>query len=376
MSLDDLDGLIGRAILLRSVWATWEQRSLLVSGARRVGKTELLKVACRHAPDPFVAVHVDLLSCSTIDEAAGGLERALDGVGLGAGVLSAVSERIDSVVAGGVQISTRTRAPRSGWERFEEVVDRGIERLDDGRILVVALDEVAWWLDDLEAEGQGEARRGLMRLSRLRSAWPVRLRLVLTGSVRIRAVAEQYGATEALRDWEELEVPPLEPWATEALLEIGLLLDRSCNKVAPGALALIQRATGGSPHWTKRVVPVIEYEGTVAEDDARRALEVILRSDSDEFRSYGIAHFRRRRDEAVCRRLFAILEAAARTGSLPREAAITVALAASPGTTRFEAQRALELLEDEYFLARDEGGGFGFVTPLLGSWWALAGGRA
>ena len=73
MSLDDLDGLIGRAILLRSVWATWEQRSLLVSGARRVGKTELLKVACRHAPDPFVAVHVDLLSCSTIDEAAGGL---------------------------------------------------------------------------------------------------------------------------------------------------------------------------------------------------------------------------------------------------------------------------------------------------------------
>ena len=89
-------GLFGREADRRRLLAVLEERSTLLMGPRRVGKTSLLGALQAHSDPQWRFVLVDLQGLTTESEFVKALKRALAQDGL-LGALEGVAERIDSV---------------------------------------------------------------------------------------------------------------------------------------------------------------------------------------------------------------------------------------------------------------------------------------
>jgi hypothetical protein len=364
---------INRRALRERIVSTLDTGSLVLHGSRRIGKSTLLQQLVSSPPHAMHVVRIDLegLLASPIDQLADGLHQALVAAGLAD--RSSVLARVRKVAIAGNEVEVDAITASTGWERLRQDLIAALERCGDHR-LVVALDEVPWWLDALtERSGASEARAALATLRRIRQEpqFADRLRVILTGSIGLAGLAAALDASAELNDLASLDVPPMTDEEGAALFEAELTARGARCGGLPARYAA--RLAGGSPHWIKVLAAAIgSEEATTARVDA--AVESLLSPAQRRlFADEGQEHFRRRHPD-LYPALVAILDAVAHQDTEhPLEAAVTAALAARADLTRRRAEECVWLLVDGFYL-RAEGERLAWVNPMFRRWWQRYGG--
>lgn len=359
--------LFGRAVELRTLQDHLVHGSLLISGPRRIGKTELLKHLIGGHVSGLEAVRVDVAGMT--DERGGYelLRQAIeDHLGEEAGLGSRVRAAQAGVgpVSAGFEIDgPRERTPEEGLRR---ALRRWHDGLPEGTLGVLAIDEVPWWLDEVRAGDARAARGVLATLRRLRQddATPA-LRQILTGSVSLPGLAAELGALAELNDLVPMAIGPLATDDAERLARSEL----AGRDLGPEVAARITREAGAIPHWVKRIAGRARAEagvGSLTAAHVEAAVEELIR-DRRLFEDDLIQHFERRH-AARSAAFRAVLRAAAD----PRGGRFEPLVAAAwgklgPDATRDAAEDVVRTLGEEHALV-ERGGGWEFVNPLMRRW--------
>ena len=377
--MDDSGGggnFVGREGDLRRIWAQLEHRSVRMTGARRVGKTALLGHLERR---PHRVIRIDLQGHSSLHDLVGQTEDAMNRAGLGPGGAAAAVDRVEGIETPVLSLRTRAPADSSPTERLMAAVAHGLEQVPE--LLVLALDEVPWWLDDLaRAEGPEAARRALALLRRLREdqRFSGRFRMLLTGSVGLAGPADALGASAEINDLApHYELGPLAPSDAMALFEAEVAV--RARRVDEAACLCAQRWCAGFPHWIKAVASraaiAVERGELVDEALVEAAVEQMLSPrQQNAFADEGEEHFARRYRSARGARLRSVLDAAAAVDGAPTEALMSAALAAG-APDRATAEADIFELVDSWHLEAAPTGGYRFVLPLFRAWWRRYGTR-
>lgn len=323
------------------------------------------------------AIRVDLegLQRDPVEQLASALEAELRARGL----LHATPEilsRVESAEILGVGASLRPVTADGAWERIERSLRASLGSLNANERLVVGLDEVPWWLDEIEAGHPGGARAALAALRRLRQARGLAdsVRFILTGSIGLAGLASALGASAELNDLATVLVNPLTSAEGQTLFETEVLARG--GMVAEGAARTAAELAGGVPHWIKelasRVPPIREVLPHHVTRAAEDLLQPMLRKT---FADEGSEHFRRRHPGRL-RALHAILDLTAEASApVAEEAAMTAAMAAQVDLSRADARECIHLLVGGFYLRIVPGGkGLEWAIPLFRLWWLRCGG--
>lgn len=363
--------LVGREGDIQRLWASLARRSVLLSGPRRVGKTELLRTMAAMPHPGWVVLSVDLQGASTTADLVGRWEAAAPAEARATAAGLKAAQGAIHAATGGVSPSV------DGWTRLAAATAHVFGGLGSEDRLLVVLDEVPWWLDELDQrEGEGAARLALANLRHLRQRWPDRLRLVLTGSVGLAGLAQDLGASAELNDLDRQILDPLTPTWGAALFRQEL--ESGGRQIDDEAAREAAALAGGLPHWIKDIAQRAARQGLgpIGVGHVRLARDEILSPPMrDLFADEAREHFLRRHASDVGP-LGAMLDAAAEGEDEPEAALLAVALQAQPGMSERQARSLLYRLVDAWYLRQTSTGRWGFLMPLLRHWWQRYGGFA
>jgi hypothetical protein len=356
---------VDREPLPAQLWDRLRERSVLVVGPRRTGKSRLLEQMAQSPPLGIWMVVVDLQG---LDRVEGMVERTQKQLSTRTGRWAALASRVESAELAGLSL-TLSRAPEGeAWSKLEELLQESSP--DEGGLLVVALDEVPWWLDALEQKVPGTARTALAQLRYLRGRLP-RVRWVLTGSVGLAGPAIDWGAAAELNDLDLVEVGPMTAAQGHTLFEMVCL---SANRPSdPAAAARAHQLAGGLPHWIRVLAERARSSAppSVGPEQVEAEVERLLaRSNRHLFDEEGRVHFERRYPEDERRLALTVLRSVAQAERVPRRGVLAETLASgllgSEGAReRFE--RVVDRLLDEFYLV-EEGDELRFLVPLMARW--------
>lgn len=362
--------LIDRPAVRQSLLSTLERKSLLLYGPRRVGKsTELDRLVARPPPG-WRVVRIDLeghLQNPVQELAEAARVHLLEAKLLRTGF----ADGVESIQVAGFGVTLSEKEIEDPWRTLQGDV---LSAAATSGGLVLALDEVPWWLEAIETKlGAGQARAALAALRRLRQRTGLQdgLRMILTGSIGLSALAADLGASAELNDLEQVIMPPLDSAQGAALFEAELTsLSLPCT---PHAAQEATRLAGGSPHWIKRLASLCPT-GACSMAEVEAAVDQLLTPmRRNEFRDEGREHFQRRH-RARMPALVAVLESVSHmdTGA-PRQGAVNAALSAQPELTNAQASECVFLLMDEFYLRPAGTDTLEWVNPLFRRWWLLYG---
>lgn len=365
--------LIGREGALDAIWRLLETKSMQLTGPRRVGKTSVMR-EMRRSPRPgWRVLLLDLQGAKTTEDLADRWADQLPGE-----VATELGLRQAGVAGAQKAVGVELAGPGSPWRRIGAMVSAHLQWMGPDERLVVAIDEVPWWLDGLDAgEGEGAARGALAELRRLRHQWLDRVRMVVSGSVGLSGLAADLGASAELNDLFVWRLPALDRAAGSTLFEVEVV--GQGGQVIDNAGAEAWKLSGGLPYWVKELAEravSAARGGPVGLEAVDAAVEAVLQPAMRHlFRDEAREHFLRR-EPAHVRTLTAMLAEAAASDTNDEEGLLTAALAGSAGLSRGEARELLYRLGDAWYLQPAEGGGWAWVNPLLRLWWQRYGGEA
>ena len=378
--MSDVMALLGREADLRRLWSTLRERSVLMTGPRRVGKTELMKHMVAHPEPSWTGVRVDLQGLGTTTAAAERTVKHLARAGLGVSGAARAAERVEEVSLGPVGAKRRAE-DQDPWDELGEALARAVAQLKGrgAEMLLVCFDEVPWWLDEVkESQGADEARRALatLRYLRQRDDLADHVRFLFTGSVGLARAAHDLGATADINDLiPPFQLAPLSPVAAATLFETEVTARGRLS--SPEGAALAVAVTAGFPHWMKVVADHAAFavdEGEAVDRGAvERAREELLGPRMGHlFAHEGWEHLVRRHGRGAARASAGVLDVAASADIVPYEALVAAALTAGVGN-RAAARDLIEALVDSWHLDVVEGG-YRVLLPLFRAWWQRHGG--
>jgi hypothetical protein len=367
--------LFGRDADIAAVTERLEVSGVLLVGARRVGKTELIKHIRDNPPRNLRAARVDLEGLTDLVGAVERLRDAFEREDLAPRKLLDRLKELRRVEVAGVLEVERREASVAPWEALEELIEASLTKLGDKR-LALFLDEVPWWLDSLrrkraedddDDDGDARVRQALaqLRYLRQREGLTDRVRFVLTGSVGLAGLASAAGAAAELNDLYTYELRPLAEADGMGLFDAELAARGIGCSTAAAKEAY--RIAGGSPHWIKQLaakVPSGDATPAVVDAAAEQLLSPRMRHMFDD---EGHAHLQRRHG-ARANALRAMLSAAAASDAGAARGVVLTAGLRAGLENRADGERALMQLVDEFYLEQ-EGERLRFANPLFRRWW-------
>ncbi len=374
--------LLGRDELLTALWTELDHRSLLLSGPRRIGKTELLRAMATSPARGWRTVRVDVEGLKTFPEAVEEIERVLRRENLLSSSVRDAMSRVEEVSIAGSGMKLRDAHTSSPGVVLELLLEQTLDNLPDDTRFLLALDEVPWWLDEIRAaEGGQAARRTLATLRRLRQRQGLasRVRMLLTGSIGLAGLAKELNASAELNDLQpEFEVPPLSESAGAALFESEVATRG--HHCSPASARAAHGQAGGSPHWIKVLagMAAARVQGTHLEEShlAEAIAELLHPRMREQFDDEGRAHLIRRHGKARARRMVAILDAVADQPA-PEHVLASAAMKGVDPPERREIRELIYTLMDEHYITEDRSVNppqYRFVNPLFQLWWQRYGG--
>jgi hypothetical protein len=320
---------LGREVSVERLDAACVQGSVLLEGARGVGKTRLLKAVEARSKAGRIVLRFDLQGVASVEQLQ---RRMLEHHELHR---NAVEELVGSLLGG-----WRRDDP---WESLKSLLEHRTSHC------VVLFDEVAIYLDQLARRDREQACRDLLAIDRLRVSAGVRF--VLAGSIALGPVASQLGVTLS-PDWVPLRLEPLDRASGTTLF------GHQCDGVCDGEPAVHGwRLAGGIPRWIERLARATQAPvgHAVALADVEAGVERLLATDPF---AEELDHLQRHPE---AKRLRRALELAA----LPNATRISVLTGLqAEHHSRREAADALAILEREFILHQDAT----FALPLFGRW--------
>lgn len=326
-----------------------------------MGKTTVLEWMLAVGRVGWAGVFVDLQGASTVEDLIVRWESRVPVAVRAAVAIRTAAPDVVRAAAGAVG------APASdAWRGAAVLLEVHLAMLPATDRLVVVLDEVPWWLDELERREPGAARSALAALRRLRHLWPERLRFVLTGSVGLAGLAADLGASAELNDLDVKTLPPLPVAGGCTVFELSLPAGSRVHRDAARAAHML---AGGSPFWIRELAQRV-MEQDVGVDAVERAAAVLLQPALRHlFADQAREHFLRRdpRDVPVLGALLAA--ASADDAGVTEEALITAALAARADVSRQRARELVYRLSDAWYLMEEPPRRWRFAMPLFRRWW-------
>ncbi|MDQ3935266.1 MAG: hypothetical protein M3340_11635 [Actinomycetota bacterium] len=317
--------------------------NLGLNDPRRMGKTVWLDMFCHEPGEGFEALKIDYEGVLTAREfllrTVGDLSTHRSLPKQVFGKLTALFDNVE-VNAGPVTIKpgVATRAPT---ELLDETIRSVDDHLDDGVVLVIAMDEVPLAIGNIaENEGAASANHVLQTLRGLRRRGS-RIRWIVCGSVGFHHILRRCDATEGVvNDLVNLPLGPLTTGeATELAQRLFLGIEREADKDAVAALV---GETGGIPFLLHALAHRLYDAGSgpVAAGDVDRAFTDLM-DDRDDSRA--VTHLVTRMEP------FYGDKAAAAEAILDR-----VAVDLATEAAAFDNRRLLDsLIDDHYLVERD-----------------------
>ena len=377
----DFKAVIGRERLIRTLWETIEQQSLVITAERRIGKTTVIK-KMRDEPVPgWVPVFQDLERCHSAVEFAMAVYKEIYHFLSKKGKATRRAKEF-FMAMGGVEVGGVFKLPERAGSDWKDVLTRSVEDLihendASGTKLLFLWDEMPFMLANIrDREGEKTAMEILDLLRALRQTHGG-LRMIITGSIGLHHVLsslkeKNYG-NSPVNDMASIDVPPLvehDAARLATLLIEGEALDSPDIQAAAVAIA---READCFPFYVHHIVKTLKIRGLDAtpENVAQVVTSQLVAANDP----WELLHYRERipiyygDDQKV---VFLILDELANGRGV---FSVSELLAALKGASTFDDRERLllllSLMERDHYLKRDEDGRYHFQFPLIRRWWKI-----
>ena len=377
----DLKSVIGRSQVIKLIWDTLEQQSIVITAERRIGKTTVIKKLKAEPAAGWVPVFQDLEKCHTPREFAMAVYKEVHQFLSDKGKAARRAKEWLTAL-GGTEIGGLLTFPDKPEARWKDILTRSIEDLihendANGSRLLFLWDEVPFMLANIrDREGEQTAMEVLDVLRGLRQTHPA-LRMIITGSIGLHHVLtslkDKNYANSPVNDMARIEVTPLD---LDDAGELAVQLidgEALVSRDKAAAAAMIADEADRFPFYIHHIVRALKIKGLTAEP--KTIAEVVAAQLIDFNDPWELLHYRERIPTyygADAKAVIAILdELAAAKETAPINDLLAMLKASSPFDDRERLLRLLSLMERDHYLQRHSDGSFGFRFPLIRRWWKI-----
>jgi len=376
----DTKAVIGRDLLIKLLWETIEQQSVVMTAERRIGKTTIIRKMLSQPNQGWVPVFQDLERCHTANEFAMVVYREIHQFLSARGKAARRAKEWFSAM-GGTEIGGIFKLPeRAVNGNWKDILTHSIEDLihensNSGARLLFLWDEVPFMLANIrDREGEEMAMEVLDVLRSLRQTH-AGLRMVITGSIGlhhvITSLKEKNYANSPVNDMVSINVPSLElPDAIHLSKELIDGENLACSDTEMTSMVLANEADC-FPYYIHHIVKALKIRGLAANpENVKMVVASQLVDDND---PWELLHYRTRiptyygRDEPTVLRILDELAASGDPSSVNDLLAMLKSSSAFDDRERL--LRLLSLMVRDHYLSRDPDGLYRYAFPLIRRWW-------
>lgn len=368
----------GRDHFIDHLWQTLDSQSILQSGERRTGKTQILRKMLQQPKPGWKPVFHDLEKIhSALEFAELVFNDIQQFLGTATRAKNVIQRWFEHNETDYINLKGRT------WKQLLNSAVNDLDKAGQNEKLVFLWDEVPWMLDSIcRHEGLAVAAQVLDAIRSLRVEHPS-FRVILTGSIGIHHILARLSAagipTPAINDLYHAQVPPLNP-ADAVCLATDLLAGENigCSHLTDVAHCIAQEVEY-QPFYIQHIIAELRLQQvSVTPDFIRQHVQLQLVDASDPWQ---LAHYRNRLHSyypngSDARYAAAILDTLAATPdqqptlSVPQLKQHLAASNSAPPEHDLLLQ-LLRLLNADHYITRDAHGHYNFRSQLLRRWWKL-----
>ncbi len=377
----DVKAAIGRDRLIRTLWESVAQQSLIITAERRIGKTTVIKKMRAEPADGWMPVFQDLERFHTAAEFAMSVYKEIhEFLGHKGKTMRRAKEWFTAM--GGTEIGGLFKLPEKPGAHWKDILSRAIEDLiheneATGTRLLFLWDEMPFMLANIrDREGEQTAMEVLDLLRALRQTHSA-LRMVITGSIGLHHVLaslkKKNYANAPVNDMHAVDVPPLDQ-ADAITLATQLIQGENLPTPAmANAAAAIAHEADCFPFYIHHIVRALKIRGLAA--NPANVAQVVASQLVDANDPWELLHYRERipnyyRDEEQ-----PVLLVLDQLATQTQAASVNALLAGLKSTSTFDDRERLlhllKLMERDHYLQRDDTGGYRFRFLLISRWWKI-----
>ncbi|GDX93178.1 hypothetical protein LBMAG46_31860 [Planctomycetia bacterium] len=368
----------GRDHFIEFLWQTLQSQSILQSGERRTGKTQILRKMLQQPKPGWKPVFHDLEKIHSALEFA---ELVYDDIqqflGTATRAKNFIQRWFEHNETDYINLKGRT------WKQLLNSAVADLDKSSQTEKLVFFWDEVPWMLDSIcRHEGLPVAAQVLDAIRSLRIEH-TSFRVILTGSIGIHHILAKLSAagipTPAINDLYQAHVPPLNP-ADAVHLATDLLTGENihCSHLHDVAHSIAEEVDC-QPFYIQHIVAALRLkQDPVTPDTIRQHVRQQLVDANDPWQ---LAHYRNRLHSyypngSDARHAAAILDTLAATPDQQPALAVPqlkqhLAAGTSAPPDHDHLLQLLRLLDADHYITRDTLGHYHFRSQLIRRWWKL-----
>jgi hypothetical protein len=377
----DIKAVVGRDHLIRQIWDTMTQQSVVMTAERRIGKTTIIKKMLAEPDSGWAPVFQDLERCHTASEFAMAVYKEIHQFLSNKGKAARRAKEWFTAM-GGAEIGGLFKLPEMKGAHWKDILTRAVEDLihendDSGTRLLFLWDEVPFMLANIrDREGEQMAMEVLDVLRALRQTH-AGLRMIITGSIGLHHVLtslkdKNYG-NSPVNDMAAINVPALD--VSDAIqLSLQLVEGEGLENTDPQlTAAAIANEADCFPFYIHHIVKALKIRGLAATPE--NVAQVVASQLVDAKDPWELLHYRERipiyytGDQQVV--FFLLDELACADAPASVNELFAMLKASSTFDDRERLLRLLSLMERDHYLHRDSEGRFHFSFPLIRRWWRI-----
>jgi len=377
----DIKAVVGRDPLIRQIWETIVQQSVVMTAERRIGKTTIIKKMLAEPDAGWTPVFRDFESCHTAAEFAMAVYKEIHQFLSHKGKATRRAKEWFTAM-GGAEIGGLFKLPETKGNHWKDILTRAVEDLihendDSGAKLLFLWDEVPFMLANIrDREGEQMAMEVLDVLRALRQTH-AGLRMIITGSIGLHHVLsslkdKNYG-NSPVNDMAAINVPALE--IQDAVqLSLQLVEGEGLENPTPElTAAAIAQEADCFPFYIHHIVKALKIRNLAATPG--NVAQVVASQLVDAKDPWELLHYRERipiyygQDQKAV--LLLLDELASGEGLASVKELFEMLKSSSTFDDRERLLRLLSLMERDHYLHRDSEGRFKFCFPLIRRWWKI-----
>ncbi len=300
--------VFGREQFIDSIWNSLEEKSLLLTAERRIGKTVVLKEMLAHPRDNYIVIYSDLEKNSTPIEFVNDVVNSLAPY---TSQTQKASEwwQLLTQTLGGAEIGGMIKFPESQTPHWKDLLTKVITNVCEyhrDKTFLFLWDEMPYMLQKIELNSQpdnhysGLAILDVLRALRMDTNLP-NLRMILTGSIGLHHVITTLKkgklSTEPVNDLDKIHVPKLSMKHAKAMAEYRLVEKEKLHK-SPDDILLqtICEECDCIPHYIEQAIKhcAKKEDFELTPESFKQEIDTILLDGDD---SWEMSHFRSRLKE-------------------------------------------------------------------------------
>lgn len=370
--------VVGRDQIIERIWRTLEQQSVVLTAARRMGKTSILRKMEAEPRMKYLPVYHDLEDLRSPLEFAQSVYEDVEKFLTGK---HRVTKRAHDFIVqlGGVQVD-KLKLPTVLAPHWKTLLEKTVEDLTEHRdgSVVFFWDEMPMMLENIRQDhGEKTAMEVLDVLRALRQTYPA-VRMVYTGSIGLHhvvtALKRSGYANSPTNDMKVMDVPPLMEVDAQQLA-LMLLAGENIAAANPEATAHeIAKSADNVAFYIHHVVDrLTNWPGEINSKAVQEVVSAFLMDAQD---AWDMRHYRKRIDTyylpAEQPLALRLLDVCAKAEQPLAQADVLNGLSSQIEISDEEqARTVLDSLLRDHYLTRQMDGTYQFYLPLIRRWWRM-----